>query len=62
HLGSFRYVETDAGIVETAFQDLEIANAAIICRPKASLAPRASITSWRKLKTALDDGYFEGWG
>ncbi|MCI92798.1 hypothetical protein A2U01_0114095, partial [Trifolium medium] len=45
--------------METAFQALEIANAVTIRRPKASIASRASITSWRKLKTTLDNGYLE---
>ncbi|MCI24444.1 gag-pol polyprotein, partial [Trifolium medium] len=62
HLGSFRYVETGTDVLETAFQALEIANAVTISPQSVTPTPRASITSWRNLKTALDEGYLEGWG
>jgi hypothetical protein len=63
HLSSFRYVETEEGALETHFQALEIANATLMNPKVVNQVSKASPTSWKSLKKAMDDGGLpEGWG
>jgi hypothetical protein len=80
HLSSFRYIETEEGVLETQFQALEIATVTladkgeedvlatqfqalkITTSVQTSQKPRASITSWKSLKKAMEEGALKGWG
>ncbi|KAK2428440.1 hypothetical protein QL285_026962 [Trifolium repens] len=80
HLSSFRYVETEEGVLETQFQALEIATVTVVDQEEedvlaaqfrtmkiatvsqADQKSRASITYWRGLKKAMEEGTLKGWG
>jgi hypothetical protein len=80
HLSSFRYIETEEGVLETQFQALEIATVTMVDQEEedmlaaqfktmkiattsqANHKPRASITSWKSLRKAMEEGALKGWG
>jgi hypothetical protein len=62
-LSSFRYVEADEGALETQFQALEIATATLASPVLTGYGPKASVTSWKSLRKAMEGGGVpEGWG